>query len=206
VRYVKNLSALCGIFFQKMLSDKDFLTEQILAEHSKAQTMRIVRWVGHDAERLAMLMEIFMGQPHPRPLPQVRGEQYRLTQRSAWAVRYVGENAPELIAPWLPKLVARLREPGIHDAVKRNVLNVFEALEIPEALQDELADLCFGYLENPNEAIAVHCTSMTVLEKICRRVPELKPELRLLVEELFEHSTAGFKSRARRVLGRLGSG
>jgi len=83
-----------------MPSDTDFLKEQILAEHSKAQTMRVVRWVGHDAERLASLMEIFMG------------NDYRLTQRSAWAVRYVGENAPELIAPWLPKIVARLRQSG----------------------------------------------------------------------------------------------
>lgn len=171
--------------------ERDFLTGQILAEHSKAQTMCVVRWVGHDADPLALLMEIFMG------------KEYRLTQRSAWAVRYVGENAPELMAPWLPKLVAQLRQPDIHDAVKRNVLNVFEPLEIPENLYDDLADLCFGYLTDPHEAIAIRCVSMTILEKICRDVPELKSELRLIVEEHFEHGTAGFKSRARRILKAL---
>ena len=171
--------------------DKTFLTEQILAEHSKAQTMRIVRWVGHDAARLEVLMEIFLG------------NEYRLTQRAAWAVRYVGENAPELMTPWLSEMVARLRQPGIHDAVKRNVLNVFEPLEIPENLQDDLADLCFGYLEDPKEALAIRCASMTILEKICRKVPELKPELRLLIEAHFEHGTAGLKSRARKVLKKL---
>lgn len=171
-----------------MNAERDFLTGQILAEHSKAQTMRVVRWVGHDADRLALLMEIFMG------------KEYRLTQRSAWAVRYVGENSPELMAPWLPKLVAQLRQPDLHDAVKRNVLNVFEPLEIPENLYDDLADLCFGYLADPNEATAIRCASMTILEKICRKIPELKSELRLILEEHFEHSTAGFKSRARRIL------
>ncbi len=174
-----------------MPSDKQFLTEQILAQHSKAQTMRVVEWVGHDAGRLETLMEIFLG------------NEYRLTQRSAWAVRYVSEKAPELMAPWLPKIVARLREPGIHDAVKRNALNVFEPLEIPDNLQDDLADLCFGYLAEPKEALAIRCASMTVLEKICRKIPELKPELRLLIEEHFEHGTAGFKSRARKVLEKL---
>lgn len=171
-----------------MNAERDFLAEQILAEHSKAQTMRVVRWVGHDAGRLALLMEIFMG------------KEYRLTQRSAWAVRYVGENAPELMAPWLPKLVTQMRQPGIHDAVKRNILNVFEPLEIPENLHDDLADLCFGYLADPHEAIAIRCAAMTILEKICRKVPDLKPELRLMIEEHFEHGTAGFKSRARRIL------
>ena len=187
-----------------MHADRDFLTGQILAEHSKAQTMRIVRWVGHDADRLALLMEIFLGKPHPQPLPKAGGEQYRLTQRSAWAVRYVGENAPELMTPWLPKMVAQLRRPGIHDAVKRNVLVVFEALEVPDNLHDELADLCFGCLANPNEAIAIHCAAMSILEKICRKVPELKPELRLLIEEYYEHGSAGFKSRARKVLKGIG--
>jgi hypothetical protein len=177
-----------------MPTDSDFLKEQILAEHSKAQTMRVVRWVGHDAERLAVLMEIFMG------------NEYRLTQRSAWAVRYVGENAPELIAPWLPKIAARLRQPGIHDAVKRNALNIFEPLEIPDNLQDELADLCFGYLADPKEALAIRCASMTILEKICRKIPELKPELRLLIEEYYEGGTAGFKSRAKKILKMISSG
>lgn len=174
------------------ISDHNFLTEQILAEHSKAQTMRIVRWIGHDADRLAVLMEIFFE------------NEYRLTQRAAWTLRYVGENAPELMAPWLPKMVAQLRQPGIHDAVKRNVLNIFEPLEIPDNLQDELADLCFGYLADSKEALAIRCASMTVLEKICRKEPELKPELRLLIEEHFEHGSAGFKSRAKKILKKLG--
>ena len=174
-----------------MNTDRAFLREQVLAEHSKAQTMRIVRWVGHDADCLALLMEIFLG------------NEYRPTQRSAWAVRYVGENAPELMAPWLPVLVARLREPGIHDAVKRNVLNVFESVEAPDTLYEELADLCFGYLAHPQEAIAIRCASMTILEQVCRKIPELKPELRLLLEDQLDHSSAGFQSRARKMLAKI---
>jgi hypothetical protein len=87
--------------------------------------------------------------------------------------------------------------------VKRNVLVVFEALEVPDNLDDELADICFNYLAKPNEAIAIHCAAMTILEKICRKIPELKPELRLLIEAYFEHGTAGFKSRAKKVLKKL---
>jgi len=83
---------------------------------------------------------------------------------------------------------------------------VFEPLEIPDNLQDELADLCFGYLADPKEALAIRCASMTILEKICRKIPELKPELRLLIEEHFEHGTAGFKSRARKILKMVSSG
>lgn len=180
-----------------------WLEAQILAEHSKSQTMRLVRWVGHDAERLEILMEIFLNNPPSAPLPKGRAYQYVFTQRSSWALRYVGENSPELLAPWLPVLVANLRQTPLHDAIKRNTLNVFEPLDFPENLDDDLADLCFGFLADPKEAIAIRCASMTILTKICQRVPELKSELRLILEEHLEHGSAGFKSRAKKVLGRL---
>ena len=179
---------------------RQWLEAQILAEHSKAQTMRIVHWVGHDTERLEILMEIFLNDPPSMPLPAGRGYQYIFTQRSSWAVR---EKSPAIIRPWLTILVARLRAPNLHDAIKRNTLNVFEPLDFPAELDDELADLCFGYLTNPKEPIAIRCASMTVLEKICERVPELQSELRLLLEEHLEHGSAGFRSRAKKVLGRL---
>lgn len=182
---------------------RQWLEAQILAEHSKAQTMRIVHWVGHDTERLEILMEIFLNDPPSMPLPAGRGYQYIFTQRSSWAVRYVGEKSPAIIRPWLTILVAHLRAPNLHDAIKRNTLNVFEPLDFPAELDDELADLCFGYLADPKEAIAIRCASMTVLEKICQRVPELQSELRLLLKEHLEHGSAGFRSRAKKVLGRL---
>ena len=83
-------------------------------------------------------------------------------------------------------------------------VNVFEALDFPAELDGDLADLCFSYLADPKEAIAIRCASMTVLEKICLRVPELKSELRLLLEEHEVHGSAGFRNRARKLLIRLG--
>ncbi|HAD12692.1 MAG TPA: hypothetical protein DCF33_09670 [Saprospirales bacterium] len=180
-----------------------WLEAQILAEHSKAQTMSIVRWVGHDAQRLEILMEIFLNDPPSDPLPKGRGYQYLFTQRSAWAVRYVAEKAPEIMQPWLNRLLDNLQKQPLHDAIKRNTLNIFEHLDFPSEFDGLLADQCFNALMDPKEAIAIRCSSMSILEKICRRIPELQPELRLLLEEHLEHGSAGFKSRAKKVLARL---
>lgn len=171
-----------------MSADRSFLETQILAEHSKAQTMRLVRWIGDDPQRVALLMEIFLG------------TQYRLTQRSAWVLRYVGEAHPSLMAPWLGSMIDAMRQPDAHDAVKRNVLNVFEVLEIPAEHFDNLADISFQLLENPQEAIAIRCAAMTVLTKICRFVPELLPELELLLESRIDQGSPGMQSRTRKTL------
>lgn len=175
-----------------MSDEREFLESLLLAEHSKAQTMRIVHWVGQDPAKLACLLDIFMG------------DQYRLTQRGAWAVRYVGEAQPELMAPWLPKLVEALARPNAHDAVKRNALNVFEALPIPSHLVEALADAVFPLLENPQEAVAIRCAAMTVLDKICQQVPELSPALLLQIEGMQTTGSAGLKSRAKRVYRKYG--
>lgn len=119
-------------------------------------------------------------------------------------MRYVGEKAPEIMAPWLPRLVDNLKQPNLHDAIKRNTLNVFESVDFPSELDEDLADLAFQYLADPKEPIAIRCASMTVLEKICRRIPELKNELQLILEEHIEHGTPGFKSRAKRILMKCG--
>ena len=173
-----------------MQSAQAFLTEQLYAEHSKPQTMRLVQWIGYDPERWAALMHIFLG------------DEYRLTQRAAWVLRYAGEKAPDMVAPWLPQLAARLRHPHIHGAVKRNILNLFEYLEIPEDQEGDLADCCFAYLANPQEAIAVRALAITILDKICLKEPELRPEFHWLLEEHMDHATAAFKSRARKILSR----
>jgi hypothetical protein len=171
-----------------MQADLEFLTQQLLAEHSKPQTMRLVRWVGQDADRVALLLEVFLG------------DEYRLTQRSAWVVRYVAERVPYLMQPHLERLVAAMRNPTAHDAVRRNVLNVFEHIPIPESLYDDLADICFEGLANPQQPIAVRCAAITILDVICHKIPELRPEFMDLLQLHYEHGSAGFKSRAGKVL------
>ena len=174
-----------------MSTEQDFITAQLLAEHSKAQTLRLVHWVGADPERVNALMEIFMG------------SDYRLTQRGAWVVRYVGESHPEALAPWLPQMIGALSKTGQHDAVKRNVLNVFEQIDPPAAQIETLADIAFQFLENPQEPIAIRCAAMTVLARICRTEPDLLPALQLLLENCGEDVSKGMQSRIRKIQSQL---
>jgi len=47
---------------------------------------------------------------------------------------------------------------------------------------------------------------MTVLANIAQKEPELKNELRLVIEQQLSHGSTGFCSRARKVLKMIGSG
>lgn len=167
------------------------LRKEILKEHSKAQAQKIVRYVDASAERFDELVTVFLDGP------------YRVTQRAAWPLAICVEHHPALVKPHLTKLLKHLKKTDIHDAVKRNTVRLLQHIDIPKKLHGVVADLCFGYLANNQENIAVRVFSMTVLEGIAHQNPELKRELQMMIEDHLPFASPAYLSRARKVLKRL---
>ena len=165
------------------------LAEEILAEHSKRQTKMITDWVGDDPERFAELMGLFLG------------DIYRITQRAGWPLSNCIEKHPELIKPYFAKLLKQLEREDVHVAVRRNVVRLLQFVDIPKRYEGRIFDACYELLADPAQAVAVRCFSMTVAAKVAKDSPELLDELRLIATKYPQVATAGFRSRARRILG-----
>lgn len=163
------------------------LRYELLHEHSKAQCLRIVKWVGDDQKRFDELFNIFL-----------TGE-YREVQHAAWPISYCVIDHPQLIKKHWAKLIKNLHQPNIHDAVKRNSMRLLQDIAIPEKYEGEIMDIAFKYVASPNEAVAVKAFSMTVLGNLSKKYPEILPELKLLIEDQLPHQTAAFKSRAKKI-------
>ncbi|MBL7814650.1 MAG: hypothetical protein JNL70_06560 [Saprospiraceae bacterium] len=168
------------------------IKEALEAEHSKTLTLKILDYIGHDLTRLDELMACFFS------------EQYRLCQRAAWAVGYISERNPTLIEPYLERMLLNLQNPT-HDAIVRNTMRAFRELpEIPDDILGLTADACFRYVQTPSVAIAIRAFSMHVLEKVCRKVPELKEEIALICEDWLQNEEApGIRATAKDVLKKL---
>jgi len=167
------------------------LREEILKEHSKAQCTKIVNWVGSSQQRFDELFGLFLD------------NEYRVTQRAAWPVSYCVIANPHFINKHWKKLISNLKKPNLHDAVKRNSIRLLQDIEIPEKYQGELMDICFKYLGSPTEALAVKVFSMSVLGNLAKKYPEIKPELKLLIEDQLPNQSAGFISRGKKILKQL---
>lgn len=161
------------------------LREEILKEHSKAQCTKIVQWVGSSQQRFNELFALFLN------------DEYRITQRAAWPVSYCVAAHPAFIKTNFGKLLKNLQKPNLHDAIKRNSIRLLQHVAIPEKYQGEVMHICFAYLENPAEAVAIKAFSLTVLSNLSKQYPEIIPEVKLLVEDQLPHQTAAFKSRAK---------
>ncbi|HMV09494.1 MAG TPA: hypothetical protein PK325_09670 [Cyclobacteriaceae bacterium] len=158
--------------------------------HSKPLTDKIVTYIGASQERFNTLMAIFLDGP------------YRITQRAAWPLSYCVMNHPFLIERHYPSVLKILVKPGIHDAVKRNIVRLLQFVTVPRQYQGKVIEACFELMD-PKEPIAVRAFSMTVLGNLASEHPDLKKELKLVIEDQLPFGSAGYVARAKKVLKQL---
>ncbi|MBK5272502.1 MAG: hypothetical protein JJE22_15985 [Bacteroidia bacterium] len=164
------------------------LRKTILAEHSKANCNRIVTWVGKSQQRFDELFNLFLN------------DEYRVVQRAAWPLSNIVIAHPRLIKKHFAKLIKNLHKPGLHEAVKRNTVRLLEQISIPQRFHGEVMSLCFDYISSPGEPVAIKAFSLTVLHNLSLQYPEIKHELKTIIEDRWDHESAAFRSRAKKIL------
>lgn len=167
------------------------IEEHLSKGHSKELTQELVNYIGDSKERFAEFMPYFLH------------DEYRICQRAAWTLGIVCQTNPELIIPWLPKILLELKAPK-HDAQIRNTVRALEVLDpLPEEYEGEIYEQCFEYLLDPKYPIAIKVFSMTVCSRIAQKYPELIPELIQVIEDQMETGSAGYRSRGKKELIKL---
>jgi hypothetical protein len=164
------------------------IEKEILAVRSKEQVVKLVKWVGKDKKRFQQLMKYFL-----------QGEE-QLAKKSAWIIGHCAELYPDLVSPWLKPMVKIMQKPGLHGAVKRNVVRILQFVDIPRSLQGVVANLCFELISLIDEPIAVRTFSMIVLAKIAQEEPGLRKELEIVVRQMLPYATPAFRARAKKIL------
>lgn len=152
----------------------------------------LVHYIGRDTHRFSDLMDLFFS------------DNKRLAQRAAWAVSHCVNKEPGLVQPYLTKMVDNLYVTEA-TAIKRNTVRILQLINIPEPLWGKVIDKCFEYLSSAKETIAVKAFSMTVAYRISEDVPEIKQELKLLIEDMMLYASPGIRSRGNKILKVLNS-
>ncbi len=167
------------------------LNELVKRPHNKQTINEIIEFIGHDAKLFEELMVHFLG------------NNLRITQLTSWVVGHIGEKQPQLIAPYHQQMVEQLRHDDRHNAIRRNIVRLYQFVPIPELIEGELYDICMGFILDPKEAIAVKAFSMRVCELIAVKYQELIPELSDAIQNCMIDASSGIKNRGSHTLRRL---
>ena len=166
------------------------LKKAIIEKHSKAQTDRIVRYVGHDKTRFDELMKVFL-----------EGDELVL-QRAGWPLSYCAQDHPSFVLPHLGKLLKLLQRTDVHNAVIRNIVRMLQYVPIPKRYQGPVMNICFDFIADPQQLAAIKAFSLTILEQLADAYPDIVPELKLIIADRWPHETPAFHVRARKILKR----
>lgn len=159
--------------------------------HDKGKVMEVAAYAATSKQRFKKLVDCFLS------------DDYRLSQRGAWAMSWAARKNPLLVIPYIPTLVAQLERTDVHVAIIRNSVRILQDIDIPEALQGNVMNACFAFIEKPSTPIAIKAFSLTTLYNLSKIYPEIKAELKLIIEDRMPHETAAFKSRGKKILKQL---
>lgn len=152
-----------------------------------AHCTHIVKWVGNSQLRFNELFKLFLN------------DEYRVVQRAAWPISYIVIAHPNLIKKHFSALLANLQKPGISEAVKRYTIRLLQEI-IPARFHELVMNICFQYNESPLEPPAIKTFSLNVLHGLSKQYPEIKPELKVIIQNQWDHESKAFKSRAEKII------
>jgi hypothetical protein len=166
------------------------IDEELRKPQNKNRTLQIAKYIGDDQEKFKELIGIFL-----------KG-QARVTQMSAAVLNACVSTHPALISPYIHVILENLKN-NVHNAVVRNTIRILQFVQIPEESLGLAADICFTLLQSAKEPVANRVFAMTVLFNISQKHQELKPELKLIIEDNMTYGSAAFKSRGAKILKKL---
>ena len=127
----------------------------------------------------------------------------KIRRFAAWPMSYCAIANPELIKPWLKRLIPVLDEKNVHSAIIRNIFRLLQTIDIPASFEGKIMSHCFKYIQDPKAAGAIKAFSLTILENLGEKYPEILPELKLIIEERWNLEKPSFQSRGRKILKKL---
>lgn len=124
-----------------------------------------------------------------------------ISSRATWILWHCFELDKKMVIPYFDKLIDNLKHEYLHNGVIRNTLRLFQKHAVPPKKESQMLDVCYGYIKDSGQAIAVRAFAMTVIYNISLPYPELLLELKSVLNHInHPEESAGIKSRVRNTL------
>jgi hypothetical protein len=151
------------------------LKEELLKERDIKRINKMVNYIGNDHLRFKELMDIYFG------------KEDKASEIAAWVLGKCAEEQPELLKPYVSKLITLLAKKNRHDAIKRNGYRVLQFQDIPERDKGRLLAQCYEAILSLQEAIAIRVFALSTAYNISKDFPELLQELLLMLDDILAH-------------------
>jgi tRNA-dihydrouridine synthase len=166
------------------------LKEYLQNPSSKVQTVLISEYVLENPYLIAPLYHL------------IHSDKPKIQWHAAWVFEHIFIAKPEIIKPYLKEIVSEFHTIE-NNSVKRHFAKILSLTDINNMANGIFINTCFEWLKSELISVAVKAHCMQILFHLTLKYPDLKPELRIVLEEQIPFNSAGFKSRAQKILKQL---
>jgi len=131
-----------------------------------------------------------------------KSEDPKLAWRSAYVIDLIHDVNPTIVEPYLENIANEVVKLN-NQSIKRHYLRILTQHDISDLASGLLVDACFKWLTEEETPIAVKAHCMSILHNLCQTFPEMKPELKMVLENLLPYGSKGEVNRAKRILFEL---
>jgi len=118
-------------------------------------------------------------------------EEYPLSEYASYALTQLQKQNTDL-GKYRKKFVDTLFETD-NQSVLRNLTNILSQQELTDYRESELIDLLIGYIQDPTNKVALHVYSIYLLMRFIKKYPELKDEIRQIIDLNSDGKTAAWR-------------
>lgn len=108
--------------------------------------------------------------------------------RFSWMLGNLCDLKPALLEPLLPYFFEQRQHINIPH-FNRSLAKMFVHVKLPTALEGPIIDALFEWLADPKAIVTTKHYTLKALLKLAMKYPEIKPELKLIIEtQLYKHT------------------
>ena len=165
---------------------KAFLSEN----NSRNAVDFCVNLISEDPGKLDELVELVFGMNE------------KISWRAAWVLSHVQERFPYLKKKYAELIIQKIVTVNNMSTV-RSLLKILTLAEVSFENAGELFDTCFQWLEDPKQPNAVRVYSMILLYRFSEEFPEIKSELKYIIENILPNAPVSIQSRGKKIMAAL---
>ena len=153
--------------------------KEILKDQMLANAKRMAEHVAFHPKEIKKLVKLFSDKDN------------NVSMRSAWIISHVCSLTPEIVISIIPDFIKYLKSKDPNPPTIRCILSSLQQIKIPAKYCGTIFDFCIGYVKNTSMPFAVRAFSINIMGILCKRYPELKHEIELILSELKTHPQPG---------------
>ncbi len=128
--------------------------------------------------------------------------EHPIAMRFSWLLGGLCERDPQRVFPVVTYLFTT-RDTITIQHFERSLAKMFYLAGIPPEIEGEAVDALFQWLLDPKAIISTRNFAMAALDKLCLKYPELRHELKVVLEELVLPPGGSLEKKARKLLAAM---